>query len=538
MDKSEIIEKMFEKGVLLSKEMLEGDLDPTLIEKLEKEADLLVLNKEYEQVLQKQSSLVDWYEVDKERVELEKANLYESEVKQIKQINEDNKKFKSNDGFEKVVDEEVNESIQLEDTKDEPKPVEIINSFLNKPYKYKVQDFAQIFKSRFNVISKILRQRQEFQTALPISRLIGKKEREKVCAIGLIHEIGITKNGHFMITLEDPTNKIKVLVSKNNKDLFNIAKELVVDEVVGFVGTTGDNIIFAEDIVWPDVPNNNEIKKGPIEEYALFLSDIHVGSNMFLQKEFERFIRWINGETGNVSQRELASKVKYVFIAGDLVDGIGIYPEQDNDLTILDIKEQYKECANLLSKIPKDKHIIICPGNHDVVHLAEPQPVLYKEYASELHSLSNVTLVSNPATIRIGRSEDFEGFNVLLYHGYSFDYYIANIESIRNNGGYHASDLVMKFLLKRRHLAPAFGSTPYFPGHKEDPLLIKQVPDFLLTGHIHYSKVANYKGVTMIAGSCWQGKTAFQEKLGHEPEPARVPVVNLKTREVKILNFN
>ncbi len=41
----------------------------------------------------------------------------------------------------------------------------------------------------------------------------------------------------------------------------------------------------------------------------------------------------------------------------------------------------------------------------------------------------------------------------------------------------------------------------------------------------------------MISGSCWQAKTDFQEKLGHEPEPGRVPIVNLKTRAVKILDF-
>ena len=124
-----------------------------------------------------------------------------------------------------------------------------------------------------------------------------------------------------------------------------------------------------------------------------------------------------------------------------------------------------------------------------------------------------------------------------MYHGYSFDFYVANVDQIRNNGGYHRADLIMKFLLKRRHLAPAFKSTPYLPAHKEDPLLIKKVPDIMISGHIHYSSVAHYKGVTMICGSCWQGKTDFQEKLGHTPEPGRVPIVNLKTREVKVLRF-
>jgi len=93
-------------------------------------------------------------------------------------------------------------------------------------------------------------------------------------------------------------------------------------------------------------------------------------------------------------------------------------------------------------------------------------------------------------------------------------------------------------LLKRRHLAPAFKSTPYLPAYEEDPLLIKVIPDIMITGHIHYSKVANYKGVTVMSGSCWQACTKFQEKLGHEPEPCMVPVVNLKTREVTVMDFS
>jgi len=258
---------------------------------------------------------------------------------------------------------------------------------------------------------------------------------------------------------------------------------------------------------------------------------------MFLKEEFNKFLAWIRGEVGSEEQRTSAQKVKYIFIAGDLVDGIGIYPSQEEELEIKDITLQYKEFVRLISQIPSDKQIIVCPGNHDLVHLAEPQPAFYKQYASDLFNLPNLKLVTNPAIVNIGKTPEFSGFDVLMYHGYSFDYYIANVESIRNSGGYHRADLIMKFLLKRRHLAPSFASTPYFPAHPEDPLLIKKIPDFFLSGHIHYSKVSLYKGVTLISGSCWQGKTSFQEKLGHEPEPARVPLVNLKTREVKVLKF-
>ena len=302
-------------------------------------------------------------------------------------------------------------------------------------------------------------------------------------------------------------------------------------------GVLGDKIIFAEDIVWPDVPATNQLKKGPEEEYAIFLSDIHVGSKLFLKEEFDKFLRWINSEAGNPAQKEIAKKVRYIIIAGDLVDGVGIYPSQLEELGISDIVNQYREFTELIKKIPPDKKIIICPGNHDAVHLAEPQSSFDEKFAPSLFKIPNVTLVTNPAMVNIGKTENFPGFDILLYHGYSFDYYVANVDSIRNNGGYHRADLIIKFLLKRRHLAPSFKSTPYFPGHKEDPLLIKKIPDFLISGHIHYSNVANYKGITTISGSCWQGTTTFQEKLGHQPEPARVPIVNLKTREIKVLKF-
>ena len=126
---------------------------------------------------------------------------------------------------------------------------------------------------------------------------------------------------------------------------------------------------------------------------------------------------------------------------------------------------------------------------------------------------------------------------MLLYHGYSFDYYVAEVESIRANGGYDRADLIMKFLLQKRHLAPTHTSTLYVPDTKSDFLVIDKVPDFFVSGHIHKASATNYKGITLISSSCWQGKTAYQEKVGHNPEPSRVPVVNLRTRQMKILKF-
>ncbi|MDP3990148.1 MAG: DNA-directed DNA polymerase II small subunit [archaeon] len=568
------IEEMFEKGILLSQDSLNQELDDTLIEKISAEEDLIVLNSDYREVIEQQSSLVDWYELDRYRVESEKdrdEDLYQTQLQGFRQVtlnlrsdsfNQDQEVVslesdlelaeegvKLSSGFS--VDQE--ESSNVDETKIEitslltdnpenltntsPSSVTILISHKNYPQKHLITGFTNCFITRYKFLESLLRNRQELNNTTTINRVLGKKEKEQISIIGIVEDISETKNKNLILTIEDPTGRMKVLITQSKKEIYAMAQDLVVDEVVGINGTCGDKIIFAENIVWPDIPRDSELKKGDADEYAIFLSDIHVGSKLFLKEEFEKFLKWLRGETGNDNQRSIANKVKYIFIAGDLVDGVGIYPSQEEELAIKDIREQYVEFTRLISQIPLDKKIIMCPGNHDAVHLAEPQSAFYPEFSPGLFDLPNVELVTNPSLINIGKTNTFGGFNVLMYHGYSFDYYVAHVSSIRTSGGYKRSDLIMKFLLKRRHLAPSFTSTPYFPSHEEDPLLIKKVPDFFITGHIHYCSVANYKGVTMISGSCWQDKTGFQEKLGHEPEPGRVPLVNLRTREVKVLRF-
>ncbi len=420
---------------------------------------------------------------------------------------------------------------------EEKKDVVVVSSYPEISEKREVHDFTMYFHSRLKALQKILYKRDELNGVTSISRILAKRDRENVSLIGLVKEKRMTKNNNLILMLEDDTGEINVLINKNKPDIYEQAKDIVPDEVIGVGGVNGDNIVFANTVLWPDIPATNELKKCDEEAYALFLSDLHIGSDKFLDGDFNRFLSWINQETGNDHQKEMASKVKYIFIVGDLIDGVGIYPGQEEDLTILDVNEQYSVCAELLSKIPERINLVICAGNHDSLRIAEPQPILPEEFCAGLYNLPNVTFVSNPSIVNIHSSDSFDGYNVLLYHGYSFDYYVANVDSIRNNGGYDRADLIMKFLLKRRHLAPTHTSTLYVPYSDTDPLVVDIIPDFFVTGHIHKSAVASYRNITLICGSCWQAKTDFQEKVGHHPEPSRVPAVNLATREVKLLRF-
>ncbi len=419
-----------------------------------------------------------------------------------------------------------------------PGSVEVLKSYDDPLKKVEVDDFIEHYKVRYNKLRQILQNRSELTNAVSINRLFHKPERETVSLIGVVYNKEITRNGNIMLEVEDTTGSIKVLVNSNKQDLFKKASNIVLDEVIGVNGNMGTRIVFANDILFPDVPlNGNNLKKSPVEEYMAFISDVHVGSNLFLEEEFLRFIKWLNGEVGSTEQKKVARAVKYLVIAGDVVDGIGVYPGQDEELTIHDLKSQYDKFAEYIKLIRNDIKIIICPGNHDAIRLAEPQPAFDKELAKSLYELDNVVLVTNPSMVNIGKRDGFSGFNLLIYHGFSFDYYIDRVEEIRLNGGYDRGDLVMKFLLQKRHLAPTHTSTLFVVNPSQDGLIIDEIPDFFLSGHIHKLSVSKYGKTSMLCGSCWQAKTAFQEKVGHHPEPCRVPIINLKTRDIKVMKF-
>tara|TARA_B100000315_G_scaffold52354_1_gene46718 strand:- start:1042 stop:2625 length:1584 start_codon:yes stop_codon:yes gene_type:complete len=519
--KKKIIDFFLKKGLLISNDLLvhlEDKQNLLEFSKLIEDnalKDITVMSENIKGVL-RHKHLLDWTELERLEVVSEK-------------------KGNGNKGvFNQILDHQKPDSFRKEEPESK---VKVVFSYNQAPKKREADDFVLYFNNRFQKIAKILRNRQELQNITSINRIISKTNKEQVSLIGIVSDKQYTKNGNCILTVEDNTGYIKLLVNKNKPDLFRTAKDVVLDEVIGVNGVNGDNIIFVNTLLFPNIPQKNGIKKAGEEAYALFLSDMHVGSKNFLEKDFNKFLKWINQELGNETQKRIASKVKYIFILGDLVDGCGVYPGQEGELNIKDIKDQYRVCAEMLGKVPSHINLIICPGNHDAMRVAEPQLPIYKDFAGPIYDLPNVIMVSNPSIINIHSLHNFPGFDVLVYHGHSFDFYLSGVESIRNLGGYDRVDLLMKFLLKKRHLAPSYTSTLYVPDTSSDSLVIETIPDFFVTGHIHKSSVANHKGVTLISGSCWQSKTAFQEKVGHNPEPSRVPIVNLKTRHVKILKF-
>ena len=90
--------------------------------------------------------------------------------------------------------------------------------------------------------------------------------------------------------------------------------------------------------------------------------------------------------------------------------------------------------------------------------------------------------------------------------------------------------------MKRRHLSPTHNLNLTLR-MKKDPHVIEKIPDIMVSGHIHKARIGKYKNTISISGSCWQSTTAFQEKVGHKPDPGMIPILNLKTRKANMLSF-
>ncbi len=533
--KKDLVKLFLDKGILISPDFIENVPEESYEEFIlsldNLDQNIVYINEDvYEGVKNNKVNDIKWGEFEKSRVLFEKGvkNNYEEF------INEFRIEITSNEKLDVTKKELIikNQGISISIKKD----FQIIKQYSENVKKRCVDDFVAYFRYRYNFLKDLLLQRIELQEALSISRVLNKEEGESVSVIGLIKDKRVTKNGHIILILEEMSGEINALITKNSPH-FEAAQDLVLDEIIGVTGSVGKDIIFVREFYIPDVPVSNEVKKSSEEEYVVFTSDVHVGSKMFFRDNFLKFIDWLNGKYGSGEQRKISKKVKYLFIVGDLVEGVGIYPGQENDLDVMDIYDQYEDFTKLIDKIRKDIQIIIIGGNHDALRLSEPQPVIDHEIAKSLYQLENVIFLTNPGVVQIGAKENFPGFSILLYHGFSFPYYAEEVESIRKAGRLDRCDLIMKFLLQRRHLAPSHQSTLYIPDPDIDSLIIDKVPDFFISGHIHKLAVSNYRGVTMINSGCWIDQTDYQEKQGMVPDPNKVPIVNLKTREVKILNF-
>ena len=381
-----------------------------------------------------------------------------------------------------------------------------------------VEDFRQMFVSRYQKISKIISLSATMRGSVDIRT--AKRSTGEVKVIGMVSSSDTTKNGHKRITIEDMDDQIQAIMMKGR----GLENELILqDEVIGVIGSVskgpGEPVIFPNEIVRPDIPYKliEETKRDPV--YVASLSDIHVGSKTFRNDDFRRMIGWIKR-----SENE-AEHLKYLILSGDVIDGIGVYPGQEEDLELVNPLEQYELLASYLQEIPEDIQVFVMPGNHDTVRLAEPQP----NFSGKIQEIfpDNSVMLPNPYTLKL------EGKNVLLYHGMSLN----DMVELVPGANFTSIGKAIEEVLRRRHLAPKYGGkTPLIPS-PNDYHVIEEVPDIFITGHIHSHYLGNYKGVRYVNSSTWQSQTDYQKMMNFAPNPSILTMFDLHSKSTILKNF-
>ena len=391
-----------------------------------------------------------------------------------------------------------------------------------------IEDYLEYFQDRFRRIEKLLRQRIDVRSAASVMDALKAPANTKLKIIGMITGKRESKQ-KILLTIEDLHANTMVLVPQNApQNLLKKARLLLLDQVVCLsVVKTRSNLLIAEDIILPDIAPKPQ-HKAPIPVYAVLTSDMHVGSTKFQREAFNRFVLWLNGKYGNEKMRETASHVKYVLIAGDIVDGIGIYPNQIKELAVKDVYEQYRLAAKFIEQIPDYIEVVIIPGNHDASRKALPQLAISNEFLEPLQESRKVHSLGNPCLLSLHNVE------VLLYHGRSLDDVIFTIPGM----DYEHPEKAMTLLLQSRHLAPVYGGKTLLSPENRDFLVIEHVPDIFHSGHIHVLGYHNYRGVLVVNSGGWQEQTDYMRRHGFVPTPGKVPVVNLQTSEVTAIPFS
>lgn len=419
-------------------------------------------------------------------------------------------------------------------------PIEHICTILSDPTEKVatsegIGGYTTLFRSRFEKSMRILAQRPASQRISKIasvkqtSRVIGKfvEKGEKMhdngstMVAGLLMSRRAKKNG-VEITVDDYTGMLSIMAVA--EDMKKQVSALALDQMVMLEFEKNKRVpgLTIKSVMTPDIPDHLP-NRSRSEAYAVLISDLHVGSKYFMEKEFLRFLDWLS------SDDDLVSKIRFLCVGGDLIDGVGVFPNQDNELLEMDTDKQMNHAALLLAKVPGHIKVLVIPGNHDPGRRALPQPAIpRKGLADHLYGLPNCVMLGNPALIELN------GVKLLMYHGQSLDDVIATTPGL----SYAKPAEAMKVFLKARHLAPTYGGrTPVAP-ESEDLMVISEVPDILHSGHVHVTDVQSYRGTLIVNSGAWQSQTKYQQTMGISPTPGFAILVNLATLQPFVQDFN
>ena len=446
--------------------------------------------------------------------------LHKIDVKELGQIIKDVVKEKTKQKQFLINEEDFEIYLGIKDDEEHQVEFEILSDPTEKITSAEgVEGYGALFASRFNKLRQIMSDRPESKKVKDIESVKSvTKNDDELYVWGLVTDRKSDRN-ITKITVEDPTSSMEIVVFEG--DLKDAADTLLMDQFAMFKIVPAKNGgFFAKDIILPDIPEHTT-NRSKTETYAVFLSDLHVGSKFFMEEELSEFIKWIS------SADPIARKIRFVVIGGDLIDGVGVFPGQDKVLDQLTTEDQLQKTFEVLDKIPKHIKVFLISGNHDAGRKALPQPAIPKMYNSELWDRENFFMLGNPSMVSLN------GVKVLMYHGQSIDDVVRTTPGV----SYDKPAAVMRHFLRARHMSPIYGSrTPIAP-ETEDMMVIDDVPDIFHSGHVHFVGLDMYKGVLIVNSGAWQRQTDFQESVGITPTPGMAIIVNLQTMKVYQKDF-
>jgi len=384
-----------------------------------------------------------------------------------------------------------------------------------------LEGFEKLFRDRYERLLSVVKRRPDTRGVGTTSAGRGAAQGQRVKVAGLLSN-RTHKRNNVEVTVDDPSGTLRVACQDDA--VAKAAMEAPLDSMVVLeVSRSKSGQLYANSLTLPDVPDRR-MGGASHRVYAVLLSDLHIGSKMFLADDFQRFVQWINGKLGDL---DVVNRIKYVVIAGDLIDGVGVYPGQELQLAERDPKRQYEQAAALLGQLPGHVQIIISPGNHDAVRQALPQPAVPSDLAESLYRMENVRWVGDPAYVKL------HGVTFLIYHGRSLDDIIATTPNLT----YDRPTDAMKLLLRSRHLAPTYGKRTALSPELRDFMVVDPVPDVLHSGHVHTFGELEYRGTVIVNSGTWQSQTSFQSNMGLVPTPSIIPVIDLGDMSVIRRNF-
>ena len=446
--------------------------------------------------------------------------LHKIDVRELGQIIKDVVKEKTKQKQFLINEEDFEIYLGIKDDEEHQVEFEILSDPTEKITSAEgVEGYGALFASRFNKLRQIMSDRPESKKVKDIESVKSiTKNDDELYVWGLVTDRKSDRN-ITKITVEDPTSSMEIVVFEG--DLKDAADTLLMDQFAMFKIVPAKNGgFFAKDIILPDIAEHTT-NRSKTETYAVFLSDLHVGSKFFMEEELSEFIKWIS------SADPIARKIRFVVIGGDLIDGVGVFPGQDKVLDQLTTEDQLQKTFEVLDKIPKHIKVFLISGNHDAGRKALPQPAIPKMYNSELWDRENFFMLGNPSMVSLN------GVKVLMYHGQSIDDVVRTTPGV----SYDKPAAVMRHFLKARHMSPIYGSrTPIAP-ETEDMMVIDDVPDIFHSGHVHFVGLDMYKGVLIVNSGAWQRQTDFQESVGITPTPGMAIIVNLQTMKVYQKDF-